>query len=134
WRKRREPATGAQSRVDPVPAVVPDPRRAVLGLPAPAAALAPAAVRPGQPGAVHGGVHGRAALGARLCQPRARTHVAADPCDLGRLRRVPGRPAGRGAAALVALAPRKTGLTDGRGVSGRGPLHWRPARSPRRAA
>src|SRR3546814_19467422 len=50
-RTRHEPADRTQPRPDPVPALVPDPGGAVLAVPAPAAALAAQALRPGQPGA-----------------------------------------------------------------------------------
>src|SRR3546814_12494795 len=75
-RTRHEPADRTQPRPDPVPALVPDPGGAVLAVPAPAAALAAQALRPGPPGAGGRRVHGFAVLGAGLCRPGARADVA----------------------------------------------------------
>src|SRR3546814_10856939 len=83
-RTRHEPADRTQPRPDPVPALVPDPGRAVLAVSAPAAALAAQALRPGQPGAGGRRVHGFAVLGAGPCRSRARADVAAGAGHLDR--------------------------------------------------
>src|SRR3546814_1485506 len=102
-RTRHEPADRTQPRPDPVPALVPDPGRAVLAVSAPAAALAAQALRPGQPGAGGRRVHGLAVLGAGPCRSRARADVAAGAGHLDRLRRVPRRAHACRHRALVAV-------------------------------
>src|SRR5690606_1817759 len=85
-RRRRYARPGA----DPVRALVPDPGRAVLAVPAPAAHPGAALVRCRLAAARAGGLPRQPALELRLRRPQLRPPVAADPRHLGGLRRVPG--------------------------------------------
>src|SRR5690606_4219514 len=96
-----EPAGRAQPGADPVPALVPDPQRAVLDLPAPAARPCAARLRRRLDRAVAGGVRLEPVLGARGGRSGLRAHVGPDHGHRDRLRRVP-----RGDDARVLPAPR----------------------------
>src|SRR5690606_20224916 len=103
--RAHEPACRTQPRPDPVPALVRDPGRAVLAVPAPAADSCAQGVRQRQPGAGDRTVSLEHVLEHGDRRPAAWPHVGTDPGDLVVLRRVPGRH-DRGDAAALALAAR----------------------------
>src|SRR3546814_12591122 len=90
-RTRHEPADRTQPRPDPVPALAPVPGGAVLAVPAPAAALAAQALRPGQPGAGGRRVLGFDVLGAGRCRYGGRADVEDGAVHLVRVRLVTRR-------------------------------------------
>src|SRR5687768_12813376 len=94
WRRTHEPAGRAQPGADPVPALVPDPRRAVLALSAPAAPARAEMAGCRRAGAGGAGLRAGDALGPWLGRSRLWPHVAPDRRDRGVLRGVP-RCAGR---------------------------------------
>src|SRR5688500_18174955 len=98
-RKTHEPAGRTQPGADPVPALVRDPRHAVLAVSAPATAAGAEVAR--CRGLVGGLARFRAGhvLGPCLGRSGLRTDVAADRGDRDRLRCVPGCAGGRSLVA-----------------------------------